>query len=194
MMYSFKKQKGPASPERSGGGYTLIELMVAVGLFALIMTLASGAYIMMIGLSHKAQGIATGIDNLSFALETMTRSIRTGHSYSCGSILGIGDCISGENSNFTFTDIENNTVTYSLSSSAIQIRENLGPLSSLTDSSTVTIDSLRFYVFGTHPASASSGADSVQARVTMIISGTVPGKVPQSFTIETGATMRGSDI
>ena len=62
-------------------GYTLVELIVAVGLFALVMLLAAGAYLMMIGVNRQAQGIATGIDNLSFALETMTRSIRTGTNY-----------------------------------------------------------------------------------------------------------------
>ena len=57
-------------------GYTLIELMVAVGLFAIVMMLASGAYLVMIGVSRQTQGIATGVDNLAFALETMTRITR----------------------------------------------------------------------------------------------------------------------
>ena len=43
--------------KNSSRGYTLIELMIAVGLFALIMMLAAGAYLMMIGISRQAQGI-----------------------------------------------------------------------------------------------------------------------------------------
>ncbi|MFA6969108.1 MAG: prepilin-type N-terminal cleavage/methylation domain-containing protein, partial [Candidatus Paceibacterota bacterium] len=89
-------------------GYTLIELIIAVGLFALVMLLASGAYIMMIGLSRQAQGIATGINNLSFALETMTRDIRTGTNYNCG---GLGDCSSGA-SVFSFKNESGVTVSY----------------------------------------------------------------------------------
>lgn len=172
-------------------GYTLIELMIAVGLFAVVMLMASGAYIMMIGLSRQAQGIATGIDNLSFALETMTRTIRTGHGYSCGGSLGMGDCNSG-GSTFTFVDESPKTVSYSLSSGAIQRQVSAGAWNPLTDSSSIRIDSLKFYVFGSR--SIAEG-DREQSHVTIIITGTVLGeKVPQSFTIETGATMRGSDI
>lgn len=181
MMYSPKKQ----------GGYTLIELMVAIGLFAIVMTLASGSYIMMISISRQAQGIASGIDNLSFALETMTRDIRTGSNYSCGTALGMGDCIGGGNS-FTFKNEKGDTVKYDLDSSAIAIRRtvNNSVESTLTDSSSVVINSLMFYAFGTAPV-----PNTTQARVTIIIKGTVsPDKNPQVFTIETSATMRGSDI
>ena len=63
----------------------------------------------------------------------------------------------------------------------------------LTDSS-VTITSLLFYSTGAQAYYATG--DIQQSRVTIIVSGTVsggPGKtIP--FTVETGATMRGTDI
>ena len=59
-------------------GYTLIELIVAVGLFALVMTLVSGAYLVMISVTQAGSRYGDWSDNLSFALETMTRTIRTG--------------------------------------------------------------------------------------------------------------------
>lgn len=172
---------------RSGAGYTLVELIVAVGLFSLVMLLASGAYLMMIGVSRQAQGIATGINNLSFALEAMTRSIRTGTSYDCG---GLGDCPGGASS-FSFVNADGVSVAYSLSGSTIQ-ETKAGVQNALTDSS-VSISSLTFYAFGT--PSARDG-DYEQPRVTMVVSGTVssgPGKT-EAFTVETGATMRGSDL
>ena len=49
-------------PMKKSRGYTLIELIVAVGLFAVIMTLVSGAYIVMISVTERAQGMASGID------------------------------------------------------------------------------------------------------------------------------------
>ncbi len=174
-------------------GYTLIELMVAVGLFSIIMLLASGAYLMMINLNQQAQNISNGIDNLSFALETMTRNIRTGSAYSCG-VFG-NDCPSG-GTTFTFKNQDGVNITYSLSGTSLQQVTN-GPTGSsqslLTDSS-VNITSLIFYAYGTKGASQ---GDYVQATVTMIVSGTVSagsGKPSQSFTVETGATMRGSDL
>lgn len=175
MKNNFQKKKG---------GYTLIELIIAVGLFALIMTLASGAYLLMIGISRQTQGISTGIDNLAFAAETMTRTIRTGTDYSCGGGGG-GDCSGGDTS-MSVRNPSGQTITYALSSGAIT--QNGSPL---TDPS-VTVTALTFYVEGTRVPPS----DHTQPHATILISGTIasgPGKT-ESFTIETGATMRGSDI
>jgi prepilin-type N-terminal cleavage/methylation domain-containing protein len=173
-------------------GYTLVELIVAVGLFALVMLLASGAYIMMISLNRQVQGIAIGINNLSFALETMTRDIRTGTLYNCG-VAG-GDCTSGGTS-FSFTNSGGIPVKYDLAGTTLQ-RTASGIASGLTDPLSVSISKLTFYVTGTgKPASAVP--DFEQPRVTIIVTGTVAGasgKPPQAFTVETGATMRGTDI
>lgn len=166
-------------------GYTLIELVVAVGLFALIMTLASGAYFMMINLNRQVQGVTTGINNLSFALETMTRDIRTGTAYS------------GGGNSFSFTPADGGaTITYTRGTQQgvngqvgdITITKN-SITTALTDPS-VDITSLTFYVSGTTPG------DSDQPHVTIVVSGSVtygPEKT-ELFSVETGATMRGSDI
>lgn len=177
-------------------GFTLIELIVSTGLFALVMLLSSGAYLLMIGLSRQAQGIATGIDNLSFAVESMARDIRTGSAYNCG---GIGDCPppSGAGS-FSFKNASGASVSYGCSSSLGAcspstpgaLQETAGnTLSTLTDP-LVDISSLTFYTVGT------AKNDGQQSHVTIIVSGTVTYAAGKSepFTIETGATMRGSDL
>ncbi len=167
---------------KNNRGYTLIELIVAVGLFALIMTLVSGAYIVMIGITERQQSSATGIDNLAFALETMTRSIRTGTDYSCNSGR---DCSGG--TTFSVKNSSGTTMTYSLVNGTIM--QNDVPL---TDPS-VTISSLLFYVTGTIPVSS---GDYNQPHVTIIVAGTVPsGKgSTESFSVETAATMRVPDL
>ena len=194
------RDSNPAScllPPRSRG-YTLIELVVAVGLFALVMTLASGAYLLMIDLNRQAQGIATGINSLSFSLETMTRSIRTGTSYNCGNGANyMGDCTyPNGGSNFTFTDADGTSVTYargfqSLDGSVGAITKKVGNDTVTFTDPSVNISSLKFYVSGT------TQGDDYQPYVTIVVSGTVssgPRKAPQSFTIETGAAMRGIDL
>ena len=177
-------------PMKDTRGFTLIELMVATGLFAMIMLLSSGAYLMMISLNHQAQGIATGVNNLSFALETMTRGIRTGSKYTCPS--GASGCvINASTGPFSFTNSNGKLSSYALVGSRVQETVD-GVQSTLTDPS-VTITSLFFYVTGTKPVSG----DQQQARVTILVSGTVSSsanKKPQAFTVETGATMRQSDI
>lgn len=171
---------------QSKRGYTLIELIIAVGIFALVMVLASGAYFMMINLNRQTQAVVTGINNLSYALETMSRQMRMGINYICN---GIGDCAGG-GSTLSFTDETGASVTYSLVNGSI-VQTTNGVSSILTDPA-VSISSLVFYANGT----ARAPVDYQQSRVTMIVSGTVaagPGKT-ESFTVETGATMRGSDI
>ena len=168
-------------------GYTLIELIVAVGLFSLVMMLASGAYFIMINLNRQVQGATTGINNLSFVLETMTRSIRTGADYNCG---GLGDCQNGS-SNFAFKDTNNVPVSYDLVESSIRETRN-GVTSVITDPS-IDITSLIFYTIGTIGMAA---GDYQQPHVTIIVSGTVTygaGKT-EPFSVQTGATMRGPDI
>ena len=162
-------------------GFTLVELMVAVGLFAVAMTLASGAYIMMISFTRQAQGTAGGIDNLSFALETMTRTIRTGTNYNNGT-----DCPSGCH-DFS-VDVRGVRIPYALSNGVIT--QNSVPL---TDPLTITVTELTFYVSGAQPLSL---GDVQQPYVTIVIAGTVsnPGKPPQSFAVETGAVMRKTDL
>jgi prepilin-type N-terminal cleavage/methylation domain-containing protein len=167
---------------RAMRGYTLIELIIAVGLFGIVMTLSSGAYLVMISLGRQSQSVSTGIDNLSFALETMTRTIRTGTSYSCGAA---GDCANGD-SRLSVRNAAGTTVTYALSGGAITQNG-----SALTEP-LVTVSSLVFYVTGTR----TTPSNYEQPHATIIISGTIasgPGKT-ESFTVETGATMRGTDL
>ena len=168
-------------------GFTLVELIVAVGLFALVMTIASGAYIIMIGASRHAQAIATGVDNLSFALDEMTREIRTGTQYSCGG----GDCTGG--SQFSFTDPSGATITYArgtqqgVSGTVYDITRNGLPI---TDSS-VNVTSLSFTTFGI------SSGHTLQPRIIMVIAGQVsagPAVPAEDFTVETSATMRGINL
>ena len=166
-------------------GYTLVELVVAVGLFAVVMLLASGAYLIMIGLNRQVQGIATGINNLSFALETMTRTIRTGSQYGCPSA-GV-DCPSG-GSDFVVLNESGQEMRYTLSvtnGSGVIMQNDVA----LTDP-TVNVSSLTFYSFGT------TSGDGYQPHVTIVVSGTVSYGAGKSepFTVETGATMRGPDL
>lgn len=184
---SFSQRSRPTlvlHDRKSGKGFTLVELMVAVGLFSIIILLSTGAYLMMISLNREAQNISTGIDNLAFALETMTRTIRTGSAYSCGIS---GDCEGG--SSFSFKNQQGVDVTYSLSGNSLQ--QLVGTTQGRLTESSVVITSLKFYAYGTTPG------DLEQSRVSIVITGNVSsgaGKSPKEFTIETGATMRGSDL
>ncbi len=162
-------------------GFTLIELMVALGLFAVIMTIAAGSYLTMINANRHAQALAKGIDNLSFALEVMTRTISTGSQYDQNGAHDI-----------TFLNKDGVEVSYTVVNNALR-QTVAGVTAPLTDPS-VVIDpnKLIFTVSGRQPLVG----DQEQARVQINVHGSVnagPGST-ESFDVETLATMRGSDL
>ena len=59
-------------------GFTLIEMLVAVALFSVVMVIAMGAILTVIDANRKAQTLSSVMTNLNFAVESMTRSIKTG--------------------------------------------------------------------------------------------------------------------
>ncbi|MDB5244413.1 MAG: seg [Parcubacteria group bacterium] len=181
------------SQKKSRNGFTLVELIVSVGLFAVVMTLAAGAYLLMISISQQTQGTTTAVNNLSFALESMVRGIRTGTGYSCSASQLSVDCTAG-GSSFSYRDASGATITYQLAGpNGKQYIAKNASLFPITDPSLINITSLGFFVVGTSPA---SGGNYDQPYVTIVVSGTVSigkGKT-QSFTMQTGAVMRGTDL
>jgi prepilin-type N-terminal cleavage/methylation domain-containing protein len=171
-------------------GYTLIELLVSISIFAVVMLAATSAYLAFIDANRRAQTTATIMNSLFFAVDSMARDIRTGNNYSCA-----GGCAASGVSSISFTDANGCSVTYAMLATTI-VKSVSGPgcttqtNSAVTDP-TVTVNSLLYYVRG------STAHDALQPNVTVVIAGqaTVPNSttvVP--FQIETGATQRLPDL
>ncbi len=64
-------------------GFTLVEMMVSLAIFAVVSVVAAGALIKIMDANKKAQSIQSAITNLNFALETMSRELRNGSKYYC---------------------------------------------------------------------------------------------------------------
>ena len=75
------------------GGFTLIELMVSISIFSVVMIIVIGALISLNDANKKAQALRAVVDNLNFAIEDMTRNIKTGSEYSCGVDIGAGGVV-----------------------------------------------------------------------------------------------------
>ena len=71
--------------KRDNLGFTLIEMIVSLGVFSVVVTTAVGAMLMLISTNQQLQGEQSVMTNLAFALDTMTREIRTGYNYYCTS-------------------------------------------------------------------------------------------------------------
>jgi prepilin-type N-terminal cleavage/methylation domain-containing protein len=64
-------------------GFTLVEMIVSLAIFAVVVTVSVGALLVLVGTNQRLQGEQGIMTNLSFALDSMTREIRTGSYYYC---------------------------------------------------------------------------------------------------------------
>jgi len=179
----------PMSTRRLQGGYTLLELIVSLGIFSMVILVVMGAYITLISLDRQARANNQLAASLSFAVESMARSMRTGSAYACNANTSSPNCSSGGTS-ISFLDTQNQTITYRLKNDG-SIGQCTG--SPCTDSTAISltdhridITSLRFYVRGV------GIGDVTQPNVTFVVAGTMTteGGEVSTFSIQTGATQR----
>lgn len=181
-------------------GYTLIEMVLATGIFAIIVVVAIGAVIS-IGDAHlKASNIQNIQDNLRFALEHMTREMRTGRNFS-PSVPPSGFGCPPLCTEIAFDAIRGGggierveRVGYCLDAATGEMRKFFPSASScatgipLTDQS-IVIDQLLFYVVG-HQSDASDG----QARISALLRATSRNPdLATTFRLQTTVARRDRD-
>ena len=180
-------------------GFTLVELMVATSIFVVIMLASMGSLFTLLDASKSSRALRFAMDNVNFAMESMSRSVRMGTNYYCAmagdsvvlndlSDTNVKDCTAaGSGTMLAFKPQLATTykVAYKLSGSSIVISTDGGLNWVPITSSEVSIDRLRFVVSG------SSATDSKQASVFIIVKGSVTVKgVVTSFAIQTLASQR----
>lgn len=62
-------------------GFTLMEVMVSVSIFAIIITIGIGSLLTINTTLQKTRADRQAMDSLSYVMDTMTRQIRTGYEY-----------------------------------------------------------------------------------------------------------------
>lgn len=185
-------------------GFTLIEMLVSTAIFTVVMVIALGALLALSESDRKAQTLKAVINNLNFSLDSISRSVRTGVSYHCGSALG-GDCTTPPGGTyFTYTDSNGAQIAYRLENTStdgsagvvcgqsvaigcLARSVNSGAWAAVT-APEVIITNLSFFLIG----SAQGSADSIQPKLTILLSGYVPVTVTQqtAFNLETSVTER----
>lgn len=154
-------------------GFSLIEIMVSLAIFAIVVVVATGALLTTIDATKKAQATQTVLTNLNLALEGMTREIRVGSNYTV------------ENqTTFSFDDKNGTTkIKYSLESGRIRKQEGSAPSEPVT-APEVNVQSLKFTTAGT--------GTLAQPRVFITLQG-VAGTNPKyrtTFEIQTTVSQR----
>ncbi len=179
-------------------GFTLIEMIVSVGIFAVVMLAATSAYFTLISLDRRARATNEVVNNLSFAVDAMVRGIRTGTNFKC--VASGGNDTSGTCNCFSYTDTGlAQTVSYHLQANQTIGRE-LGGATCLDANSfaitdpaiTILPGGLVFYVRG-----YGGPVNDLQAQVLFTVKGTMPADSAgnkASFTIEENATQRLIDL
>lgn len=130
-------------------GFTIIELLVSTGLFVVLVSLASGAFIQALRTQRIVTNLSISMNDVSFVIEQIAREVRIGLNFSGG-----GNTLS-------FTNSDNNLVSYSLIGNGIQRCEGGCKIITSPD---VKIDRLEFIVKG------QNSGDGLPPRVTILIS------------------------
>jgi prepilin-type N-terminal cleavage/methylation domain-containing protein len=176
-------------------GFTLVELLVAVGVFLVVMTISLGSVLSILDAGRKARSLKSVMTNLNFTLETMTREIKFGTNYYCGEDTSSQhtqtlDCAAGNA--ITFTDSNGVDIVYKLVGTQIQKSTNHGPYIGVT-SPEVTITNFKIFVIGSETFDPSNGNNDMnQPRTFVLLRGYVGSKpaLRSSFALQTTISQR----
>ncbi|MBI5401302.1 type II secretion system protein [Candidatus Wolfebacteria bacterium] len=104
------------------GGFTLAELVISVGLFTILMGIASGGFIQAMRNQRMIISLMAINDGMSLTLEQMAREIRTGYNFCTKNypITTFSECSSLDNSEIQFVNAKNQVVRYKLINGGIE--------------------------------------------------------------------------
>lgn len=187
--------------------------MVSVAIFAFVMVIALGSLLAIVESDRKAQTLKTVINNLGSSMDSMSRAIRTGLNYHCGTggtLTEPQNCTGTSQTYLTFRAAESSdpdeapyagaqmvfcrgTITpiaCSPTGSTLLRSLNGGGTYSAIISPDVVIENLEFYVQG------AERGDDVQPKVLILLSGYVEVSARQTsrFNLQTSVTQRIYDL
>lgn len=157
-LNSFRDLK--AWQKAADSGYTLIELLVAIGLFLVVVTIAVGGFTRALRTQRQVQQLIAAQSNVSLAIEQMAREIRTGTNFCDGTVV---DGASMTCSSVTdpvelkFRNALGKIVAYRLKAGAIErgVRDVVGGTVNFQKitGENANIQYLNFRLFGNRPGS-----------------------------------------
>jgi prepilin-type N-terminal cleavage/methylation domain-containing protein len=176
-------------------GFTLIEMLVSVAIFSIVMVMALGALLSLSEANRRAELLSTATSNFNSSLDSMSRSIRTGSVYHCGTgtLTITADCAANGSTQFAFLSSAGQTTVYKLGTTECAngtgciLRSQDGGTSYMSITSPdINVTALTFYVVG------STSGDSVQPKVVMLASGSTSVKAGEQtqFNVQTSITQR----
>lgn len=135
-------------------GLTMIELIVAIGIFSLVVVMVVGIFVLAIATQRHITALRNVNDNIRFTIESMAREIKTGKNFSSGASL------------LSFTNAKSEAVIYRLNANTIEKSTDGGTNYFTVTSSEVIINYLNFYLMG------QLVGDGLEPRITITIGAT----------------------
>jgi prepilin-type N-terminal cleavage/methylation domain-containing protein len=201
-LYPIRHWLYPTSSRASRSGFTLVELLVAIALFTIMVSIAAGGFVNALRTQREAAAMMAAQSNVSTALEQMTREIRTGYLF-CNDINNNGSpsaacwpacSINAVTQTWTCTNFleyynaNSEKVDYSLVNGVVERSVGDGAPQAITGDN-VSIQNLTFTLFG------NIEGDHWNPRVTISI-GVVPHDQTVTWTtanLETTVSARAID-
>lgn len=134
-------------PPNLRGGFTLVEILVAIGIFSIVVTIAVGGFVQALKTYRQALAIMAANSNISSALEQIAREIRTGSNFDTS---GLSPCLPPPSLCFDNANGEYVQYAYDSASRAIT-RGGLSSVQKITDSN-VIVNYLIFTKYNLDPA------------------------------------------
>ena len=172
-------------------GFTLLEMIVALGIFSVAALLATSSLLSLTDAQKKAFALQSAYDNIRFALEIMAKDMRTGSVYYCGDntddlpvpVSTPKNCESGGPA-LSYKNFPGQNIAYRIFGGSIEKFID-GVLVGAVTSDSVVINALTFYVLG------SPEGDDLQPRITIVIKGTAgSGRSASKFDLQTTVSQR----
>lgn len=189
------------SKNKKQNGFSLVEMLVAIGIFMTIMTVAITALISIISANRKAQAIKSTIDSVTFAVEDISKDMRVGYGYWCSlngtEFTATKDCLAGGKA-IKYTNSSGHTIIYTFNGTSIPgigvltKNDNGTVVDLISQDSKVNITDFNFYVIGADHELDMNIANRTQPRVVITASGLIStkGNTDTSFNLQTNISQR----
>lgn len=197
--------------KRTNRGFSLVEMLVAVGIFMSIMTIAISSLISIVNANKRAQSIKNTIDGVTFAIEETSRDMRSGNEYKCSTDSGLSftndtTICTGDNVNaiqYTSNSGTGAIITYIFNGKKVNpqpgdqgiLVKKIGGTSAVdlvSQDSGVNITDMKFYVIGADNESNPDISKRTQPRVIITASGLIAtkGSADTTFNMQTSISQR----
>ena len=197
-MFKNKIKKNNKLNTNSTAGFSLVEMLVAVGIFMSIMTIAITSLISIIDANKKTQLIKSTIDSVTFAIENISKDMRIGTDYKCmlsdSSFSNI--CPLTGSTAVRYTNGIGQEITYRFSTESnqpiIKKTDINGGVDLISRDANVNINNMIFYVIGADHELDTKITTKTQPRVIITASGliSVKGSTDTSFNLQATVSQR----